>query len=51
MNYKRKCIERKINNLIHNLEYYKKVYPGSSKIHKLQCQIYYYNKKLASLND
>ena len=51
MNYKRKCIERKINNLIHNLEYYKKVYPGSNKIHKLQCQIYYYNKKLASLYD
>ena len=39
MNYKRKCIKRKINNLTHNLEYYKKVYPGSSKIHKLQCQI------------
>ena len=51
MNYKRKCVERKIINLTHSLEYYKKVYPKSSKVHKLKCQIYYYNKKLASLCD
>lgn len=42
-------IERKIKNLTHELEYYKKVYPKSSKINKLRCKIYYYRNKIASL--
>ena len=44
-------LEKKVRNLSHQLEYYKKVYPGSNTIHKLKCKIYYYNKKLASLCD
>ena len=42
---------KKVRNLTHQLEYLKKVYPRCSKIHKLKCQIYYYNKKIASLCD
>jgi len=42
-------LERKIRNLTHELEYYQKVYPRSSAIHKLKCKIYYYNKKLENL--
>lgn len=44
-------LERKVRNLTHQLEYIQKVYPGCSKVHKLKCQIYYYNKKIASLCD
>lgn len=43
--------EREIYILNKELEYYKRVYPKSDKIHKLKCRIYYYNKKLASLCD
>lgn len=43
-------LERKIKNLTHQLEYIKKVYPKSKTIHKLKCKIYYYTKKIASLN-
>ncbi len=42
-------LERKIRNLIHELEYYKRVYPKSSKINKIRCKIYYYKKKIASI--
>ena len=42
-------IENKISNLTKELNYYKAVYPRSSKINKLKCKIYYYNKKLASI--
>ena len=42
---------RKVRNLTHQLEYLKKVYPGCSKIQKIKYQIYYYNKKIASLCD
>lgn len=44
-------IERKINNLKQNLDYYERVYPRSGTIHKLKCRIYYYSKKLSSLCD
>ena len=44
-------LERKVRNLTHQLEYIQKVYPGCSKVHKLKYQIYYYNKKIASLSD
>lgn len=47
--YQKKCVERKIKNLIHNLEYYKKVYPRSNTIKKLENKIKYYSLKLASL--
>lgn len=42
-------LERKVRNLTHQLEYLKKVYPGCSKIHRIKCQIYYYNKKLGAV--
>lgn len=41
--------KRKIKNLIHNLEYYKKVYPRSNTVKELENKIKYYNLKLASL--
>ena len=44
-------LERKVRNLTHQLEYVQKVYPRSNTIHKLECKIYYDNKKLASLCD
>jgi len=40
----------KIRNLEHDLEYYKKVYPGNKKINNLRNKIYYYKKKLVILN-
>lgn len=49
--YQKICIEKKIRNLAHQLEYVKRVYPRSDNVNKLRCKIYYYKKKLASLYD
>lgn len=39
-------ISIKIRNLEHDLDYYKRVYPGSKKVSNLKNKIYYYKKKL-----
>lgn len=49
MSYEQKCIERKIRNLTHELEYYKRVYPRCSKIKMIQEKLNMYMKKARSM--
>ena len=49
MSYEQKCIERKIRILIHELKYYKRVYPRSGKIKIMQEMLNMYIEKARSM--
>ena len=49
--YQKNKILYKIECLKHQLEYLEKVYPGCSKISKIETEIEYYIEKLSSLYD